>query len=78
MKKYKEIHIWEFPTKLTFIRLKKEFRIELFKKLKEKSKSITNILKQINESAKKYNIRRKYNTGHLSSWIKGYKKDRGK
>jgi len=78
MGKYKEIHIWEFPIKPTFIKLKKEFRMKLFKELKEKSISIISILKQINKSAKRYNLKRKYNTGHLSSWIKGYKKDRGK
>ncbi len=78
MIKYKEIHIWEFPKMITFIRLKEEFRRELFRKLREKSISTANLLKQINESAKRYNIRREYNTGHLSSWIKGYKKDRGK
>jgi hypothetical protein len=78
MKKYKEIHIWEFPTKLTFIRLNKEFRRNLFDELKKKSKSIKSLLEQINESAKRYDIKRKYNTGNLFSWIKGEKYDRGK
>jgi hypothetical protein len=78
MGKYKEIHIWEFPTKPTFIRLKEEFRIGLFKELKEKSISIASILKKINKSAKKYNLKREYNRGNIFSWIKGYKKDRGK
>ncbi|MFH1503223.1 MAG: hypothetical protein ABIE36_01035 [Candidatus Diapherotrites archaeon] len=75
MIRYKKIHIWEFPIKPTFIRLKEDFRIELFKKLREKIMSTTNILDKINNSAKRYNMNRKYNTGHLSSWVKGYKKD---
>ena len=78
MKKYKEIHIWEFPVKLTFIRLKKEFRLKLFNELKKQSSSIKSLLNQINKSATKYGIKRKYNTGHLSSWIKGEKYDKGK
>jgi len=78
MKKYQDIHIWEFPPTLTFIGLKEDFRIKLFRNLKLQSKSITYLLNQINKSAIKYGIKRKYNFGHLSSWIKGYKKDRGK
>jgi len=40
--------------------------------------SIGGLLNILNKSAKQYQITRKYNTGHISSWIKGYKKDRGK
>ncbi len=78
MKKYKNIHIWEFPKNLTFIRLNEEFRKDLFTKLKLKMSSTKEILNHINKNSFKYKIKRRYNTGHISSWIKGYKKDRGK
>lgn len=78
MKSYKEIHIWEFHPTLTFIRLNQEFKENIFRELKEKSTSIKDLLNKINKSAKKYGMKRNYNTGHISSWIKGHKKDRGK
>ena len=78
MKKYKEIHIWEFNPNLTSLRLNKEFRESLFRKLKGKTISIKNLLTKTNNAAKKYGIKRSYNTGHLSSWTKGSKKDKGK
>lgn len=78
MKKYKEIHIWEFHPTLTFIKLNQKFKENVFMELKEKSTSIKDLLNKINKSSKKYGIKRNYNTGHLSSWIKGSKKDRGK
>ncbi len=78
MKKYKEIHIWEFHPTLTFIGLKKEFRIKFFKNLKEIKGSRKGLLHSLNKSSKKYGIKRKYNSGHLSYWKIGEKKDRGK
>ncbi len=78
MKEYRKIHIWEFPPNLTFIKLNENFRKILFTKFRAKMGSTTNLLYQINKSARKYNLKRKYNTGHLSSWIKGSKKDREK
>jgi len=78
MTKYKQIHIWEFPPTLTFIRLKKEFRVKLFKKLKEIVGSREGLLKHFNKSAKRYGIKRNYNSGHLSYWKIGKKLDRGK
>ena len=78
MQNYKEIHIWKFPPTSTFIRLNKNFRINIFKQLKSQSESIKDLLNKINKLSLKYRIKRKYNTGHLSSWIKGSKKDRGK
>ncbi len=78
MKNYKEIHIWNFPPILTFVRLKEEFRLNFFSKLKQKCGSSTNLLKYINKSGNKYGIKRKYNTGHLSYWKTGKKSDRGK
>ena len=78
MKNYKEIHVWEFHPTVTFIRLNDGFRKVLFSKLKNTDNSIKDLLNNMNKSAKKYNIKRNYNTGHLSTWVKGYKKDRGK
>ena len=78
MTKYKEIHIWDFPPTLTFIGLKKDFRIAFFKKLKHTVKSREGVLKYLNKSSKKYCQKRKYNSGHLSYWKIGKKKDRGK
>jgi hypothetical protein len=78
MKNYRKIHIWEFPPILTFIRLKEEFRKNLFIKSKESIGSREGLLKHINSSAKKYGINRKYNSGHLSYWKIGEKLDRGK
>ena len=78
MNKYKEIHIWNFNPNLTFIGLKENFRKTLFKELKNMHNSIGELLNSLNKSAKKYKIKRNYNTGHLSSWIKGSKKDRDK
>ena len=76
MKNYKGIHIWEFNPTLTFIGLKEDFRRILFNKLKNNHNSTRDLLNKINKSSKKYNLKRNYNTGHLSSWIKGSKKDR--
>ena len=78
MKKYKEIHIWDFPPTLTFVRLKKEFRISFFKKLKEIVGSREGLLEYFNKSSKKYGINRRYNSGHLSYWKIGKKIDREK
>lgn len=78
MKEYKEIHIWEFPPTLTFIKLKEEFRIRFFKKLKEIVGSRIGLLEYFNKSCKKYGINRRYNSGHLSYWKIGKKLDRGK
>lgn len=78
MKKYKEIHIWDFPPTLTFVRLKKGFRMSFFKKLKEIVGSREGLLEYFNKSSKKYGINRKYNSGHLSYWKIGKKLDRGK
>ncbi len=78
MKNYKEIHIWEFNPTLTFIGLKEDFRKVLFSELRNTHNSVKDLLKNLNKSAKKYKIKRNYKTGHLSSWIKSYKKDRGK
>lgn len=78
MKNYKEIHIWDFPPTLTFVRLNKDFRKTLFIKLKEVVGSREGLLDYINKSAKKYGINRKYNSGHLSYWKIGKKFDRGK
>ena len=78
MKKYKEIHLWDFPPTLTFVRLKKEFRISFFKKLKEIVRSREGLLEYFNKSSKKYGINRRYNSGHLSYWKIGKKLDRGK
>ena len=78
MNKYKEIHIWEFPTTLTFIKLKENYRRKLINSAINSKGSSTNLLNHLNKRATKYNLRRKYNTGHISSWKKGEKKDRGK
>lgn len=78
MKKYKEIHIWEFPPTLTFLKLEEKFRRKLFNESKYKVGSSMVLLKKLNKSSKRYGLNRKHNTGHLSSWIKGHKKDRGK
>ncbi len=78
MKKYKEIHIWEFPPTATFIGLKQEFKEKMFKDLKNKYHYIVELLKALHKSGEKYGLKRKYNTGHLSYWRIGSKKDRGK
>ena len=78
MNNYKKIHIWEFPPTLTFLGLNKKFKAVIFKELKNQYGSIKELLSKLNNSGKKYGIKRNYNTGHLSSWIRGSKKDRGK
>ena len=78
MKKYKEIHIWEFPPTITFIGLNDTFKIEFFKRLKQKIGSREEVLRYINQSSKKYGLNRKYNSGHLSFWKIGKKKDKDK
>lgn len=78
MKNYEKIHVWDFHPTLTFIGLKEDFRKDLFKELKNNYKSIKDLLKNLNKSAIKYRIKRNYNAAHIYSWIKGYKKDRGK
>ncbi len=78
MSKYKQIHIWEFHPTLTFIGLKKEFRESYFKKLKQVIGSRQGVLDYLNKSSTKYGINRKYNSGHLSHWKIGRKKDKGK
>ena len=78
MKKYKEIHIWEFPPTLTFLGINQKFKETIFKELKNKYSSIKELLKKLNKSGKKYGLKRKYNNGHLSYWRIGSKKDRGK
>lgn len=78
MEDYKNIHIWEFPLTRTFIGLNEEFRKKFFEKLKHKIGSRERILDYINECSKKYQLNRKYNSGHLSYWKIGKKKDKGK
>ncbi|MAG45280.1 MAG: hypothetical protein CMH63_00720 [Nanoarchaeota archaeon] len=76
--KYKEIHIWNFPPTLTFVKLNKQFKENLFKDLISKTGSQEKLLKIINGSSLKYNIRRKHSRRNLYSWIKGQNFDRGK
>ena len=78
MKSYKEIHIWEFPPTLIFLGINQKFKEIIFKELKNKYDSIKELLKELNKLGRKYGLKRNYNTGHLSSWIKGHKKDGGK
>lgn len=78
MKSYKEIHIWEFPPTLTFIGLEEKFRRNLFNESKSKTGSNRTLLNKLNKSSRNYGLNRNHNTGHISSWINGFKKDRGK
>ncbi len=75
---YKEIHIWEFPPTITFLKINRAYRLKIFEEIKKVLGSNTNLLNFINQKAKKYNLKRSYNTGHLSTWKKGIKKDQGK
>ncbi|MBN2420996.1 hypothetical protein JXB27_01825 [Candidatus Woesearchaeota archaeon] len=78
MKKYEEIHIWEFPPAKTFICLEETFRINLFNKLFNVFGTQQRLIKFINQKSIKYGIKRNYGTGHIYGWIKGKKFDRGK
>lgn len=73
---YKEIHIWEFPPLNTFITLDDTFRMGLFDDLMHKM-NFRRAAELLNTSAPSYGIKRNYNAGHLCSWKKGQKKDRG-
>ncbi|MFH1471633.1 MAG: winged helix-turn-helix domain-containing protein [Nanoarchaeota archaeon] len=76
MQAYKEIHIWEFPPLNTFITLDDAFRKCLFDDLMHKM-NFHRAAELLNASAPIYGITRNYNAGHLCSWKKGQKKDRG-
>ncbi|MEK6951859.1 MAG: hypothetical protein AABX29_02485 [Nanoarchaeota archaeon] len=69
---YKEIHIWDFPPTLTFIRLNKDFRLSLFNKMRSLLCSRKKLMLLINKSSLKYNIKRSYNDLTLYSWMKGF------
>lgn len=78
MKNYKEIHIWDFPHTLIYVRLNDGFRKKLIKNLLSKLGSQRNVVDFINKSARNYNLERKYRHGNLYSWIEGKKFDRGR
>jgi len=74
---YKEIHIWEFPSTKTYIRLNEAFRKELFSQLRTKL-NYQKLAEFVNSKAGNYNLIRNYNHAHVYNWIKGFKFDRGK
>jgi len=78
MKNYKEIHIWDFPHTLAYIRLNDDFRKELFANFIRKVGSQQKAMDFINNSAKIYKLNRKYSRLNLYAWIQGKKLDRGK
>jgi len=78
MKKYKLIHIWEFPPTLTYIGLENKFRENLFNKIIFEISSQQKLIDFINKSSNKYGIKRKYSRLNLYSWIKGKKFERNK
>ena len=78
MKNYQEIHIWNFPPTLIYIRLNEGFRKKLFNNLINKLGSQRKAINFINKSAKNYGLDRNYRHGNLYSWIEGQKFDRGK
>jgi len=78
MSYHEQIHIWEFPPTLTFIRLEENFRSELFRRLLSKFSSQQKLLDIINRTSEKYNIKRKHSRGNLYCWIKGNNIDRGR
>lgn len=75
-RKYKEIHIWEFPPLRTFITLDDIFRKSIFDDLMHRL-NFHRTAEMLNASAPAYGIKRNYNAGHLCSWKSGQKKDRG-
>lgn len=76
-RKYKKVHIWEFPPTKTFIRLNDKFRRRLFLNIKTKIGNV-NFLKLLEKKGMNYGIYRKYNSATLHTWRDGHKRDRGK
>lgn len=74
---YRKIHLWEFPSTRTFVKLNKACRQWLFGELRSKYR-ISHLLSILNTRSQAYGINRKYNSSHIYSWKKGCKRDRGK
>ncbi|MBW2976884.1 hypothetical protein KY347_05550 [Candidatus Woesearchaeota archaeon] len=78
MKKYKEIHIWNFPPTLIFVRLNDSFRKNLFNNFINRLGSQQKAIDFINKSARIYKLQRNHSRLNLYSWIKGGKFFNGK
>lgn len=74
---YSEIHIWEFPPTRAFIKLNGACRQWLFGELRVRYRT-SHLLSILNTRCQTYGINRKYNSGHICSWMRGCKRDRGK
>ena len=78
MKKYKEIHIWNFPPIETYIKLEEKFRHCLLSKFIKQFKNESLAITHLNNRSKKYGIERKYSRGMFHLWGKGYSNERNK
>ncbi len=72
MKRYLQIHIWEFPPTKTFISLNPNFRNTLFD-LVRKNMSYQKLAEIVNEKSVLYREKTKFNASHICSWKAGYK-----
>lgn len=77
MKKYKEIHIWNFPQTLIFVRLNDGFRKSLIDKLIKKLGNEPIAVKTINTLSRKHNIKRSFSRGVFYTWRKGFVANKG-
>ena len=78
MKNYKEIHIWDFPPALTYIRLNDAFRLNLLNKLLSLVGSYQKLSDLTAKLSLKYGVRKSSSPGNLYGWAKGNKKEYGK
>jgi len=75
--KYKEIHIWDFPSTKIFVHLNNKFRCRLLFEIREKI-GVDKALKIINQKSINYNPKKKYkyNSSHFYDWKRGFKKEK--
>ena len=78
MEEYKEIHIWEFSPKLTFIRLESKFRKILLSKIIKDIGSEPRTVSLVNKLSSKYGKRKEYSRGTVYNWLKGKRLIKGK
>jgi hypothetical protein len=79
MRNYRPIHIWDFHPTATFLRLKYDFRLQLFARLKSKIGCLRNLANLISELSLKYYAKKIFpSPGNLCGWAKGRKMSEGK
>ena len=79
MKNYKEIHLWDLPPKLTFVRLNAQFRHRFFADIIARIGSQQKLADLMSVSSSKYHATRIFpSAGNINCWIKGSKFSSGR